>query len=383
MYDQARGDILFVILYSVVMAMALLSGCYLLFNKANAFVPHITPPVRLRRWTGVFLVSIALNHVWYMPLFFLSSSDDILSIELIGGMLDNLTVFPLSIAILLVMLQDRRRPLWPICVLTAPIALVMAVCIVKHSSALYPIIYAYVVLLTFGLIIYMVREVRRYGRWLRDNYADLENKEVWQSFVVLAIILLVYVFYEFSDDGPAYPYVMQAVSIVLNCYLLWRVETLSDMSIPATHGHEDLAPHTLADDNDLSQSLRNSIGSMLKKYCEEPQLYLQHDISVAHLAKQIGTNRSYLSKYFALQGITYNAYINGLRIQHFVKLYQETTASHQSTSTKQLAFQSGFRSYSTFNAAFKLNMGMTAGEWMRIAEELEPACAGQQCTTES
>ena len=234
--------------------MALLTGCYLLFSKANAFATDITPPVRLRRWTGVFLVSIAMNHVWYMPLFFLSSSDDILSIELIGGMLDNLTVFPLSIAILLVMLQDRRRPLWPICVLTAPIALGMAVCIVKHSSALYPIIYAYVVLLTFGSIIYMVREVRRYGRWLRDNYADLENKEVWQSFVVLAIILLVYVFYEFSDDGPAYPYVMQAVSIVLNCYLLWRVETLSDMSIPATHGHEDLAPHTLADDNDLSQS---------------------------------------------------------------------------------------------------------------------------------
>jgi len=26
---------------------------------------------------------------------------------------------------------------------------------------------------------------------------------------------------------------------------------------------------------------------------------------------------------------------------------------------------------------------MTAGEWMRIAEELEPACAGQQCTSES
>ena len=383
MYEQIQEDSLFTILYSAVTTMALLTGCYLLFSKANVFATDITPPVRLRRWTGVFLVSIALNHVWYMPLFFLSSSDDILSIELIGGMLDNLTVFPLSIAILLVMLQDRRRPLWPICVLTAPIALGMAVCIVKHSSALYPIIYAYVVLLTFGLIIYMVREVRRYGRWLRDNYADLENKEVWQSFVVLAIILLVYVFYEFSDDGPAYPYVMQAVSIVLNCYLLWRVETLSDMSIPATHGHEDLAPHTLADDNYLSQSLRNSIGSMLKQYCEEPQLYLQHDISVAHLAQQIGTNRSYLSKYFALQGITYNAYINGLRIQHFVKLYQETTASHQSTSTKQLAFQSGFRSYSTFNAAFKLNMGMTAGEWMRIAEELEPACAGQQCTSES
>ena len=31
----------------------------------------------------------------------------------------------------------------------------------------------------------MVRALRQYGRWLRDNYADLEHKEVWQSFVVL------------------------------------------------------------------------------------------------------------------------------------------------------------------------------------------------------
>jgi len=31
---------------------------------------------------------------------------------------------------------------------------------------------------------------------------------------------------------------------------------------------------------------------------------------------------------------------------------------------KQLAYQSGFRSYSTFSAAFKQIMGMTATEWM-------------------
>ena len=59
MYDQIRGDILFTILYSAVATMALLTGCYLLFSKANAFATDITPPVRLRRWTGVFLVSIA------------------------------------------------------------------------------------------------------------------------------------------------------------------------------------------------------------------------------------------------------------------------------------------------------------------------------------
>jgi AraC-like DNA-binding protein len=228
----------------------------------------------------------------------------------------------------------------------------------------------------------MVREVRHYGRWLRDNYADLEHKEVWSSFVVLVITLLVFFFYESSDEGPTYPYIMQTICVVLIGYLLWRVETLSDLSEIATRKEEREAEEEAPRESRIYGNSEN-IESSLKQYCEEPQLYLQHDISVTELAKQIGTNRSYLSKYFAQQGVTYNAYINGLRIRHFVKLYQETTASHQSTSTKQLAFQSGFRSYSTFNAAFKLNMGMTAGEWMRIAEELEPACAGQQCTTES
>ena len=383
MYDHIREDILFIILYSGVLFMAMIASCYLLLRRGNAFAPGITPPARLRQWTGVFIASIALNHVWYMPILFATSHDDILMTELIGGMLDNLTVFPLSIVVLLAMLQDRRRPLWPIAVMTAPIALGMAVCVVRRSSTLYPVMYVYVASLIVALIIYMVREVRLYGRWLRDNYADLEHKEVWSSFVVLVITLLVFFFYESSDEGPTYPYIMQTICVVLIGYLLWRVETLSDLSEIATRKEEREAEEEEAPRESRIYGNSENIESSLKQYCEEPQLYLQHDISVTELAKQIGTNRSYLSKYFAQQGVTYNAYINGLRIRHFVKLYQETTASHQSTSTKQLAFQSGFRSYSTFNAAFKQNMGMTAGEWMRIAEELEPACAGQQCTTES
>ena len=30
--------------------------------------------------------------------------------------------------------------------------------------------------------------VRQYGLWLRNNYADLERKEMWQSMVVLVVI---------------------------------------------------------------------------------------------------------------------------------------------------------------------------------------------------
>ena len=381
MYDQLREDTLYIMLYAAVTTTAMLTSCYLLFRRGNAIAPGVTPPARLRRWAALFLAVFALNHVWYMPIFFLSSSEDIMMIDLIGGLLDSMTFFPLMIVVMLMMLQDRRRPMWPVAVMFAPLVVGNAWCAAVRSYALLPMLYLYFLLMCIGLVIYIVRALRQYGRWLRDNYADLEHKEVWQSFVVLAIVLLVFVAYTLIYEGLAYQYAMLVVCAMLICYLPWRVETLSDLSIPIQTDMpvEDVVAETAAsdsvEDSDLSLSMRNrstsvallvkNIEPLLKQHCEDPQLYLQYDISLPQLAKIIGTNRLYLSQYFSCQGITYNAYINGLRIQHFIRLYQETIANSQPVSAQKLAYQSGFRSYNTFSVAFKKMKGMTVTEWTR------------------
>ena len=77
MYDQIREDVLYIMLYAVVTAMAMIASCYLLFRQGNAFARDVTPPLRLRRWAAVLVAAFALNHVWYMPILFLSSSEDI------------------------------------------------------------------------------------------------------------------------------------------------------------------------------------------------------------------------------------------------------------------------------------------------------------------
>ena len=366
MYDQIREDNFFMMFYAGVTVMALIASCYLLFRDGNAIAAHITSPVRLRRWTAAFFASIALGHVWYLPTYFLSSSDNALLCSLVGCLLDCLTFFPLEIIVLLAMLQDRKRPLWPVALILASPVVGMVWGVINCSDALMPLIRIYFQLLSIGLIIYMVREVRRYGRWLRDNYADLEHKEVWQSFLVLAVIFIASDFYVGGYGLPIYEYVSQALAIVLICYLLWRVETLSDLSISINEEEEETQNSPLTVRN--RPTLEN-IGPLLKKYCEDQQLYLQHDISLVQLAKAIGTNRLYLSLYFSSQDITYNVYINGLRIQHFIQLYKEAAATLQPITVHQLAHQSGFRSYSTFNSAFKQSMGMTATEWKNnIAE---------------
>ncbi len=360
MYEQIRGDTLFIMLYSAVTAMFMMASCYLLFRRANAIGGDIMTPIRLRRWTGVFFASVALNHVWYMPIFFLSSSERILMTDLVGALLDSMTVIPLAIVVLFEMFQDRRRPLWPIAVMVTPIIVGNMWSVATRSYVLLPILYVYFLLMGIGLSIYMAHALRQYGRWLRDNFADLEHKEVWQSFVVLAAMLLMFGTYALTNEGSAYLYAMLVASTILICYLLWRVETLSDLSTQIQSDTSNRPTSPLG--------LSKNIGPLLKQHCEEAQLYLQYDISLTQLATLIGINRSYLSKHFASQGITYNGYINGLRIQHFVNLYHEAAASHQSVTAQQLAYQSGFRSYNTFSIAFKKKMGMNATEWMRLTE---------------
>jgi AraC-like DNA-binding protein len=241
----------------------------------------------------------------------------------------------------------------------------MAWYIATRNDAILPVLNVYFLLMWFGIIIYMIRAMRQYGHWLRDNYADMEHKEVWQGFVVLAIILLVYAIYSLDAGELIYEYAMEVIIIVLVCYLLWRVETLSDLSIPVNDSKEETVITENVADNDNPLSIRNNIGSLLQQRCIDTQLYLQSDLNISQLAKAIGTNRYYLSQYFASQGTTYNDYINGLRINHFVSLYREAVDSKRSITAQQLAQESGYRSYNTFRNAFKRKTGQSATAWMK------------------
>ena len=384
MYEQILEDAIFVMLYAVVTVLAALGCVYLLFRRGNAFAADVTPPLRLRRWAAAFLAVIALGHVWYLPGTMMADGDAAALWMLIGGLLDCLLTIPVALVVMLCMLQDKRRPLWPVWLAMVPLVIMMGVSIANRSEALLPWMQGYFLLAVIGFTVYMVREVRQYGRWLRDNYADLEHKEVWQSLLVLVVIMFLFVYYVTGYGSITYEYIIQVSDLLVIGHLLWRVETLQDLNLPISSENIVVADATPIDDSDAmdtmiateeteeadtSLSVRNNIGPLLRQHCEEPQLYLQYDLTLQQLATQIGVNRSYLSKHFALQGITYNTYINNLRIRHFVSLCQERVAAHQPLSIQQLSLDSGFRSYSTFNGAFKQVMHTTATEWLRLLAE--------------
>ena len=415
MFEHITLDIiLLLMLYAVGATVSAMACVYLLLRRCNAFTRRISTPKRLRRWTAAFFGILTAGHLWYLPGTMMADGDAATLWMLIGALLDCLLTVPLAIVVLLCMLQDRKRPLWIAWLITAPLIILSAVSVGMRSYALVQWMQGYFLLMAVGFTAYMVRAVRQYGRWLRDNYADLEHKEVWQSLLVLAVIMLLFCYYVVGYGSITYEFIVQVCGIALVAYLLWRVETLQDLSFqPMADGDIALAEaqraaaeaaeaaaeaddDTLDGDGDalegdggrpqpaegLSEAVIQEIGKLLHDRCEGNKLYLQTDLTSVQLAQALGTNRTYLGMYFSSQGTTYNAYINTLRINYFIELFRQASAAAegQSIQAKQLANRSGYRSYRTFSVAFKQRTGQSVKDW--IAEQEKSAFYAKQVDEE-
>ena len=370
--------ILFFIIYGITGVIPLIAAVYLLLRRGNAFAPGVEPPVRLRRWAASFFVVSSLGHVWWY-LFYQYSGDVNSAAYVLVAVLDCVELLITMAGTLLAMLQDRRRPVWPALVALVPLLAFGGIQLFYPNQYFMQITTAYILSIYVLFSVYMVFAVRRYGRWLNDNYADLENKRVWLSQVVSLACLFLLIIYELVDTDMILLYVLHLVEIILFALLLWRVETLPLLAEPSTD--DDCAepslesieeapaepepashPSPLTSQKgslDLSQ-----IEQLLAEHCVDTKLYLQHDLTLQQLAQAIGINRFYLSQYFSRQSITYNTYINNLRINYFISRYQEVVKTQRAFTVQQLASESGYCSYSTFSLAFKQRMGQTVSTWM-------------------
>lgn len=369
MYEpQSLHNLLFLMLYGGVAMLAFVAALYLWLRRSNAIEPEVVPPKALRRWTAAFFFVAGMSHVWWYVLGTYWLTDDRLVRNIICIMLDHITLVPLAIALLLRILQDRQRRIWPWVVVQVFVIGSAAVGIAKHSELGLDLMHKCQVAIIVIFVTYFIYALIQYSRWLKDNYADLDHKEVWQSLLFVVVLFLIYEAYSTNPGEIIREYMSQVNTLIIIGFLLWRIETLQELE--ATHDEDAFANHSSSDNGDLGDSSSNTsnamnISAQLKTRCEAQQLYLLHDLTLQQLATAIGTNRTYLSSYFAQQGVTYNAYINRLRIEHFKRLYRQNLSQSQTITATELAQQSGFRSYSTFAVAFKQFNDQSVAAWMK------------------
>lgn len=253
MFDY-RGlqDGLFIALYIGAGCLALLAAVYLLLRRRNLFMREVGPenlltidlpsgrklrlchPIRasrrLRRWTAALLLAMAASHVWWYVVGQWCLTDDWLVRTITVIMLDQSVLIPLVMGVLLAMLQDRRRPLWPWLLVQVPVAAFGVMGIMQRSWLLgYTLAHYWQLGNIAVFVVYYIFALRQYGRWLLDNFADLEHKQVWQSLALALVFFAIYTLYTSNMGALGREYLSQVLTVVLVAFLLWRAETLQEL----------------------------------------------------------------------------------------------------------------------------------------------------------
>ena len=371
----------YVIHFAVMLTILIMMAVYLLTSRRNAFGGELVTDQRLRRKAGRLIFIYTLIYLTNIPMV-LWLADDLQLLQMASVTVDMTIWCPVVLHFLLELLQDRRH--WDNRLLLISVLAVMPLTgwlLTGHAWWKWAVYGMYIAEVVF-FIGWYIRAAIAYRRFLADNYADLEHKEVTWSWIILSSMffsLINYLLMLFQSDMQIcvdLSYIFHLADILFIGIIVWYIDHQQVLEpLTAEDGVEKLpkeqeaetveTAHTLTDQTTREDIIIARTGALLRKHCEETQLYLQHDLSLKTVAQECNTNRTYLGRYFASQGLTYYTYINKLRINHFQSLYREALKGENTPPTlQQLSKDSGFISYNTFSRAFLACTGISVRHWL-------------------
>jgi len=105
-----------------------------------------------------------------------------------------------------------------------------------------------------------------------------------------------------------------------------------------------------------------SLQQLIYQHFENDRPYLNSGLTLDQLAKDMKSNRTYISKTLKEDmGTNFNDFVNGFRISFAKKMLAE----QNDTKLNEVALQAGFNSYSTFFRVFKEHTGISPSEFTK------------------
>lgn len=266
----------------------------------------------------------------------------------------------------------------------APIALLLLASILFASDydvnlLIYRV--AYFTTIGYGIVMlfYFFVQLRRYNERILNAYADIEGHSLrWLHFVLLAFgLLLVFWSMISRTDFPYARPIFMFGSGLLTGYILYRISqqkpaSVLDSEVESTESESQIAvaPESMpdvADETGISPiqetaDPRFRFADKLLRQMEEERLWLDPDLNILKLSRQVGTNRAYLSTYLnTVLGKNFFDFVNDYRLQHAVVLLEH----HPEQTIDEIAQASGFNNTYSFRRVFAKKYNVSPNEWRK------------------
>ena len=357
---------------------ALLLGIALLVIKVPVTAGH-TSYSRGKK-TGAIAILLFGAEIFFQWLirFYLAIADPMLSVSayLFTFFVANLLFTGGFCSMMAPMLYTRRQRIIAICLAAFYLFLLIAVYFLPGRR-----LQSYGILLCCGLLFLLacaciykcIIIYRRAINDLRTYYSDVvENLMRWMPGVGFGIMIFM-LSAPITCLCPRWIGINQlALGIIMMIYTFVCVINFSlnynKVAVAITPGdHEDNAnlpenadnEDTMSSTTSLNDSLRDILHEKAQRWIERGG-YRTPGITIEHVARDMGTNRSYLSGYLnELRHVNFYEWVAQLRIEEAQSLMR----THPSMLIEQIASRVGFTSASTFSSTFKKIVGITPNKW--------------------
>jgi AraC-like DNA-binding protein len=221
--------------------------------------------------------------------------------------------------------------------------------------------YIHLILIALQGLLYSIAFMKfpkEYNEKLQNEFSNIDsfsiewiNKYLLTFAVIVASGFIVYAIYPLKGLAD---FIIKFVFLVFSGYVC-RLGILALQQQTLEIDLDVIIPDILIE-KDISHIKDDILIRKLDFLMTKKQVFLQPDLSLTSLSKELGTNRTYLSILINQQhGVNFNVYINGLRTD-FAK---EFLINNPSVNKEDLYTIAGFGSLSTMNRALSTKKSIT------------------------
>lgn len=274
-------------------------------------------------------------------------------------------VVPLMCVSMLTMVRLKVPLLWILALVELPIVVTGIIFAFTGSFlAMDLAVYyslAYTLVNVFGIITHAVR----YHEVLNRTYANTSQRGV--TWVVITLLLMLSLLAIWILSRFLFPGLLSSTIYIPLDLIPWifysRRILRQNYSVEAMEGYiasDSLLP--ASDDEEIHADLKTwqeeYFGKAIEDYCHKAENFTNPDLSVVNVAAAIGSNRTYVSRWFKEQGKSFSTYISDIRLE-----YAQSLLVYSNYNISEVVTMSGFSSVRTFRALFVARFGTTPSDY--------------------
>lgn len=246
--------------------------------------------------------------------------------------------------------ETQQRVLQPL-ILTLPVSLLVYYMVNPSLEVIQQFSYACLMELALFMV-YYVRSYLNFVNAIRSNYSNISHAMfygIWAQWVISFLTILVFIVAAVFDT-PFWNIVNMLINILTLAIFIYTSEHLMPLPDDVEVRAQDAFSYLKGEE----------IRKALHEECEEKLLFRDPNLSLSSLALAIGTNRTYLSRWFADNDTTFYSYINGLRTRYAGDLLRNTNRT-----VLDIQNESGFTNKNTFRKYFLSFYGCLPSDYRR------------------